>query len=336
MKITEKEQKILNEINNIIPDVFAINSIRAGNENEVHGVHFSISAENKDLSNSEYYYRGTSHFLHFTSLLAIQSIVTEKNIRLYNLNNLNDPREYSFAGDLITFNKEDKTNAKNNIFLLSMCQMELLNSTETEFNMWRLYGANGQGVAIELNFEESPSQNWRDYFLSKVHYGSNSKTNLKELNKLLKQLDKEKPKVSVDLGQIVCFHKSRLFGLEEETRLLFDGREFKPNEYKYATYRNKEGELISPFVKTDIYKSTTSNKEIKFLELPIYHTNFKKIYSENSPIPIPKIDRIILGYQYKENFKKVAKALEDLCQQQLGYIPKIEKSHLTKYYHDIK
>lgn len=332
MKQTPKEKKIISEISRLLPNV-TINSTRAGNQKQVHSARFFIPPENKYLSNSEYFFKGKLSFIHFTNLFAIQSIISERNIRLYNLQNLTDPREYSFAGNLITFNNENKIDAQDNLFLLSMCQPQLLiNSPEIEFNMWRLYGSNGQGIAIELSYEENKSINWKDYFLSDVQYGASSKTMLKELSKLLKQLDSEKPQVSVDLGQIVCFHKSSLYKLEQETRLLFDARKLK--DVGHSTYKNKDGEITSPIINTDILKSSVGTKQVKYLELPIYHKKFVPVY-ENSPIPIPKIERIILGYQYKSNFKKVATQLTDLCQKRLGYIPKIEKSRLTKYYHDI-
>jgi hypothetical protein len=332
MQQTIKETEIITEINRLIPNV-KINSTRTGNEKQVYSAHFFIPPENKYLSKSEYFFKGKLNFIHFTNLFAIQSIISERNLRLYNLHNLNDPREYSFAGNLITFNKENKIDAQDNFYLLSMCQPELLtNSTEIEFNMWRLYGSNGQGIAIELSYAECPPLEWKDYFLSTVQYGTESKTKLKELSKLLRQLDNAKPQVRVDLGQIICFHKSRLFKLEGETRLLFDARKIKV--VGNSRYKSKDGDITSPSIKTDILKSSVGTKEIKYLELPIFHEKFVPVY-DNNAIPIPKIERIILGYQFNDNFKKVATHLADLCKQRLGYIPKIEKSRLTKYYHDI-
>ena len=332
MKQTVKEKRIIKEINQLLPSV-TINSARKGHVNEVNQAHFFIPTDNKNLEHSEYFYKGRLRFIHFTNLSAIQSIITDRNLRLYNLRNLNDPREYSFAGDLITTDADRRKDAKDNFYLLSMCEKSLLTSKdtkETEFNMWRLYGNNGEGVAIELSFDESQPVNWNDYFLSKVLYGASSKTNLKGLNKLQSQLENFKPQVSVDLGQIVCFHKARLFKLEQEVRLLFDHRKIKavgPTTYSF------KNEVTSPIIRTDISKSSNRTHTIKYLELPIYHSKFKSI-SDEAKIPIPKIEKIILGYQFKDNFETVANHLKDLCNKQLGYVPKIEKSRLTKWYHD--
>ena len=91
--------------------------------------------------------------------------------------------------------------------------------------------------------------------------------------------------------------------------------------------------VLSPIIRTDISKSHNINKEIKYLELPVFHSNFEPI-SEKGAIPIPKITRIILGYQFKDNFEKVKLQLEELALDTLGYKPEIVKSRLTKWYHE--
>jgi hypothetical protein len=246
--------------------------------------------------NSEYYYQGELKFVHFTSLLAIQSILNSKTIRLYNLNNLNDPREYSFAGDLITFNNINKEDAKENMYLFAMCKTSILTGpTEYEFNMWRLYGQNGDGVCIQFDFSTNPQIGWRDYFISEVFYGSSTKTNLKAIKELLKKYEDERPKTEIDLGQIVAFHKSNLYKLESEVRLLFDNREKKI--FRASIYKDSNGKQMSPIINIDITRSVSNNKEIKYLELPIFYNNFQPVFIPNK-IPIPKIERIILGHSY--------------------------------------
>ena len=330
MKQTAKEKTISNELERLLPNV-TINCSRAGNDEGVNYSHFFIPPENKFLKDSEYFYDGKHSFIHFTNLFALQSIISQRNIRLYNLHNLNDPREYSFAGNLTKFNKTNKKDAKDRFFLLSMCKTEILTkSTGIEFNMWRLYGGNGTGIAIELNFDNNPSINWSDYFLAQVQYGAESKSRLNEIKKLLTKLESLKPLVSVDLGQIFCYHKTKLYNLEDETRLLFDYRAVKV--VGASTYKSKEGEITSPIIKTDILKSV-GTKDVNYLELPIHHKDFKPVFNNNN-IPIPKIERIIIGYHYKDNFNKVSTLLKKLCEERLGYTPKIEKSRLTKYYHD--
>ena len=70
--------------------------------------------------------------------------------------------------------------------------------------------------------------------------------------------------ISTDLGQIVCFHKSRLFKLEQEIRLLFDNRKKK---LLSATSYSFNNEITSPILKSDISKPLKAQNEIKYLEL---------------------------------------------------------------------
>jgi hypothetical protein len=187
-----------------------------------------------------------------------------------------------------------------------------------------------------LSFDYNPGINWKNYFLSKVHYGATARNRIKKLHYLLKKLENDKPKVTVDLGQIACFHKSLLFELEKEIRLLFDDRVYDTGINKFRmNYRTRKGTISSPIIRTDIYKSCALKKEVRYLELPIYYNGIEAKFVNPGPVPIPKIERIIFGYSHTNNFSSLAEKVGNLCQEQLGYLPKIEKSRLTKYYHDV-
>jgi hypothetical protein len=331
MKTTKKEEKINAEFERFLPGIVIL-PFRSGNETGVFHSVYSIQPENYNLMNSEYYYKGELKFVHFSSLFAIQSILKSKTIRLYNLYKLEDPREYSFAGDLITFNQENKEDAKTNMFLFAMCNKNILTGPpEYEFNMWRIYGQNGGGVCIQFDFSLNPQTNWRDYFLSEVHYGASSKTNLESIKNLLQKYENEKPKTEIDLGQIVAFHKSNLYRLESEVRLLYDNRERKI--LKASIYRDSDGNQVAPRIELDLTESVSNNKEIKYLELPIYHEKFQPVFTPNK-IPIPKIEKIILGHAYKDNFADVKQKLEILAENCLGYTIEIQLSRLTKLYYE--
>lgn len=248
---------------------------------------------------------------------------------MYNLYNLNDPREYSFAGDLLTFNADNREDAKKNMFLLSMCMTEILTMhTQYEFNMWRLYGGNGTGVAIQLDFSKNPLTAWKHYYLSQVFYGGNSRTNLMELNALLVKYQNEKPSMTIDLGQIVAFHKSNLYKLEKEVRLLFDNRQKRVHgPTVYSDYRGQ----LSPLLSKDIPKSHDLGKDIFYLELPIFSREFEVISEQ---IPVPRIKKLILGYAYGRDYKDTALTLQELCSNQLGYDVPVEQTRLAKYYNE--
>jgi hypothetical protein len=330
MKITEKEEIINREFRQFLPGI-VIMPLRRGNEGGVNTSLYFIQPENKNFLNSQYFYKGELKFVHFTSLNAIQSILNSKNIRLYNLYNTNDPREYSFAGDLMTFNRVNRKDAKQNMYLFAMCKSSILTGRiEYEFNMWRIYGQNGKGVCIQFDLSSNPQILWKDYFLSEVFYGKSSKVDIEAVNRLLKKYDNEIPKTEIDLGQIVAFHKSNLYSLESEIRLLFDNRENKVWSWA-SSYYDSNGVQVSPIICVDKTKSVLYRKDVRYLELPIYHENFQ---SASERIPIPKIEKIFLGHSFINNFENVARKLEKIAESSLGYEIEIEQSRITKYYYE--
>ena len=80
-------------------------------------------------------------------------------------------------------------------------------------------------------------------------------------------------------------------------------------------------------------KSINLNKEIQYLELPIFHSSFKEIVIPNR-IPVPKIEKLILGHLFKDNFQAVKEKLMTLAKTSLGYEIEIELSRMAKYYYE--
>ena len=328
MDLTQKEILIQNEFETLLPGI-KVRSARAGSKTKVSNSLYCILPENSNLRNSQYYYEENANLIHFTNLEALKSILKSKVLRLYNLNNLNDPREFSFAGDLLTYNRNNRDDAKENMYLLSMCKTDVLTRhPQFEFNMWRLYGDYGNGVAIELSFNNSQLGELKDYYLSEVFYGASSRVKLKEVSKLLHKYRNETPSIEVDLGQIVAFHKSNLYKLESEVRLLFDNRSNKL--HSSTIYSNHEGNL-SPIIMNDSIKSESSRRLVKYLELPIFQNEIEPI---STCIPVHKIQRIILGHAYKDKFKRRSKEIESLKNSDLGYEIPVELSRLAKYYYE--
>lgn len=328
MDLTQKEILIQNEFETLLPGI-KVRSARAGSNSKVNSSFYCILPENNNLQNSRYYYKENANLIHFTNFDSLKAILKSKVFRLYNLNNLNDPREYSFAGDLLTFNKKNREDAKQNMYLLSMCKTDVLTThPQFEFNMWRLYGNYGKGVAIELSFDSSKIAELKDYYLSEVFYGASSRANLKKVSTLLYKYRNETPSIEVDLGQIVAFHKSNLYKLESEVRLLFDNRSNKL--HSSTTYSNHQG-ILSPIILEDSSKSESSGRLVKYLELPIFQKGKHPI---SNCIPVPKIERIILGYAYKEKFESRTKDLESLRNPDLGYEIPVELSRLAHYYYE--
>jgi hypothetical protein len=329
MRLSEKEIMIQSQFEKLLPGV-TLHPLRRGSEMEVGSCFYSIGPAYRAISSSRYYISSGFKFIHFTTLEAAKSIIQGKNVRLYNLNKLNDPREFSFAGDLLTFSQQNKADAKCNMFTISMCKPSILRTEiQTEFNMWRPYGGFGKGVGIEFDFQVNPPRGWKDYFLSRVFYGRRNRSNLIDAGQLIQKYKNEKPIIEFDLAPIIAFHKSNLYRLENEVRLLFDNRVTRL--FSSTTYFNYRNEILAPIIKIDDEKSRDMSKEIKYLELPVYH---RKIDNLSEQIPLPKITRIILGYDFKENFAETAKTLNNLAQESLEHPIKVERTRLIKYYYE--
>lgn len=218
---------------------------------------------------------------------------------------------------------------KKIILFFRFCDESILKgSTDREFNMWRLYGDNGLGAVVKFDFVNIDDYCWNDFFLSKVFYGNQERSKIQNISETIKRSEQYKPLITIDISRISCFHKSNLFSLEKEIRLLYDKR--KTRGMGYSKYY-MEGEFKFPLEIVDKDKSQKLGKNIKFIELEIHNINHPII----SPcIPIPRIREIIFGYNCKEDYSKLKYEFEEICNSNLGYIPKLSLSRLAKYYHE--
>ena len=290
---------------------------------------FNIPPANKNLVNSPYFYEGKTA-VHFSSIQALSSILTEKSLRLYNLHALNDPREFTFASKIFRLEKKFFDDAKNNLFLTSFCERAILKRPADEFNMWRLYGHQGKGVAIVFKLANNPEK-WEDFHFSKVSYGDEKRGNFKKLMVLMDEINKTKPTINGDFGKLCAFHKSNLFKHEYEVRLLFDKRELRTGEGGRTV--TKDNNPIFPNIKHDIFKLIENKENVRYIQIPIYNTS---INSKPTDIPLLKIDQIILGYNYSEDASNIIKHLQTLCLETIGYNPVIKQTRLRNFYWDIK
>jgi len=333
MTADKKIEIFKQEILKLFPGINT-NEILSGNksnEDEVvwNNIHFNIPSENKNLVNSPYYYDKKT-VVHFSNIFALNSIIQEKAIRLYNLHNLNDPREFIFASKVFNLNKEIVNDSKDNLFLISFCEREILKKVSGEFNMWRLYGQNGKGLAIVFSIANNPA-NWDDFHISKVVYGSNSRRKFSKLLKIIEELNLTKPHINVDFGKLYAFHKSKLFELEQEVRIVFDRRKKRVGMGNRTV--SFKGETVFPIIKSDLYKLIENKDNIRYLKLSIFYNGIEKI---DKTIPLLKIEQIIIGYNFIEEINSLKNSITEICKEQLGYIPTIKQTRLKNFYWDIK
>jgi hypothetical protein len=316
------ETKFRQVFQKAFPDI-KISPFRYGTDEGFNYTHFIIPPQNKNLQVSNYFTNKRNGYYHFTSLNALLSIISTKVFRSYNLNHLKDPREFLYAGNLIPLESKFIDDARENFFILSFCENIHDILPAEKFNIWRLYGGDGNGCIIKISFIENDPVDWHNFYLSKVYYGINARSHISHISELLKDINKDNKYLGIDLGQIMCFHKSSLYRSEKEVRLLYDKREKKG--LSSTSHYNSDNQLTFPIIRTEI--SDSFDSKIKYLEIPII--NFSNIPTEEH-IPVIKINQVILGYRLKNQFEKVKTELEVVFKQKLGYCPSISLSKLSK------
>jgi hypothetical protein len=293
-------------------------------------IYVFISHRNRSLIKSPYFYNKKS-LIHFTGFSSLNSILRSKLIRLYTLKNPKDPREFSFAGKVLKLPESVIDEAKNGIFQISFCESDIFDSIPEEFNMWRLYGQNGRGVAIWFSIINNPEE-WMDFHISRVLYGDEHRGLFKELYGIIKDFKNTEIKVSIDLTKLLPFHKSNLFSLEKEVRIINDRRPKQAGSSSQVWYECNLPNM--PRINVDIEKLVNSMGKTPYLEIPIYNPNGNNNFIEK---PLLKIEKIFLGYNFSnEESQDLIKGIHDLCEDHLGYIPDIQHTRLRKLYLDSK
>lgn len=106
------------------------------------------------IGNDENFKPKEETFVHFTSLKALISILSEKSIRLYNINGTNDISDVTHYAKLFNLDNSIIQNYKDEVFIMSNCCSTILNSDD-ELTLWRLYGNDGNGCCIEFESQET-------------------------------------------------------------------------------------------------------------------------------------------------------------------------------------
>ncbi|MFW9990311.1 MAG: DUF2971 domain-containing protein, partial [Candidatus Odinarchaeota archaeon] len=300
-----------------------------GDETEWHNFHFNIPPSNSNFKNSPYYYNN-KRLVHFTNLQALYSIIQGQSLRLYNLNNLDDPREFIFASKIFNLTDNLITDAKENLYVSSFCEKKILGIpfASTEFNMWRLYGDLGKGIAIVFSIENDPSV-WLDFHLSRVIYGSKSRYSFNKLLKTINEFNRIGSHADIDLGKLYPFHKSNLFKLENEVRLVYDQRN-KRTGIQRRTIVDSTHKIVFPNLIKDYSKSQQNSCNIGYLSLPISSQDYP--VSIEDSIPLLKIEEVIIGYNFIPGSSDIHENIENACFRHLGYVPKIKQTRLAKLY----
>jgi hypothetical protein len=314
-----KIQQIDQKIEAIFPGMTGAHLL--GNEVDGRDVwrykHILFSPLNGQFAGSKYFF-DKKHIVHFTTIDILDKILPSKSLWLHSLNSLEDPTEYSFASSVLSKNNNSKSDPKNSIYQISFCDRDIFQNNAQEFNMWRLYGQEGEGVALVFSLMNNPIY-WHDFHLSPVQYGNEHLAVFREINAIIDEINKDEKIVGIDFAKLLPFHKSELYEYEKEVRLLFDFRIDRTGTGSITI--TKDGKQLFPLIEKN------TDKKGSHMILPIDHESFDQARDE---MPLLKLETIVFGY--KDIDEKKIKKVEKSCAKNLGYVPKINQSSLYEKY----
>lgn len=272
------------------------------------------------MHSQQYVYKGTSFFypaqnkkfLHYTRFSNFVEILKSRSIRLYDFNNFNDPSEFFFS-ELI---KSEVTNDlipndKGKLFAFSFNE-----SKEEDFNMWRLYGDDGNGVAFEFEFlgSEREQDTWGNHFLSEVKYDESEGELVNKFILDCKEFFERNnyariPSIKSFILPILGSIKRGIYQDEKEIRLLSVANDFFYNGLDSLPYYNyslsREGSLVK-------YCSIPIS-DFKDYEALIHANKTNVDMRRNAYLPHVSLTKIIIGYRADNSAcEKKRKMIRDL------------------------
>ena len=264
------------------------------------------------------------HFIHFSSIDALNSILPIGCFRMYSLNNMDDIhemghtlKELKFIGDEDLY-KEDK----ESIHCFSMCSGRVLKDNTKMHNLWKLHGRDGNGICFRFGFQNR--ENWLNYHLVTVDYLNNDDVNYPDWKKIIKSANINSDNLEID-RIIGCFSKNKIYSFEEEIRLVFD------NRLDVRTENFFQGKMIYPIVLKD---KLTNSKNISYYNLPLlqfgHNQDEFEIQYVQKVYEMPKVEikEIILGYRFNKKDVETLSQKFDFNQKKI----KLKLSPLKKFF----
>jgi hypothetical protein len=284
-----------------------------GSDFSWHKFKFRIPNQMKELKDTRYYCK-ESHLLHFTSLEALYSIINESSIRMYNLLNSKDTKEYQYAGEIFKYlprkdYSDDFKTTKKESFISSFTKKDNIASS---FH-WKEYGRNYKGVAIEFEVNQN-CELWKDFILSNVIYGNLSDFAMLRESWMKIQKASINCQYTIEMDWLLSLYKKKLkrFVKEEEIRLF-------------------RIPVFNTFLESSIYssiKSSSPELEIKYLKLPLCDRNWnlhndKIEYNQEEQwksVPKLRIARIYIGPDlHFDNWGKFESVLRHYINEKTGW-----------------
>ncbi len=332
----EYQAEIIREIvKKFIPGL-EINHIKIGTSENLDktdwkSIILTLDGKNARIEKSEYFLGKGTEMVHFTKLKTLIEILNNPKLRLYNLYNLDDPREFEFANRIFqgksTNNTKILKDAKENLYITSFCKSIIFNKkTSDEFNMWRLYGDDGKGVALKFEVLNDPKQ-LTDFHISNIKYGSKNRDKFYKIINEIKSDGRITMSVFYDFGKLNIFHKSNLYTMENEIRLLYDRRQIRTG-YTGNIITDNNGIELFPNILKDEKKVNSKYFELDLFSKTNKDGRFSYLNSFSQVLPLLKIVEIKFGYKCEYDSDQIV----ELAQVNLGYVPKMKDTRLKRYF----
>ncbi|MBL7950391.1 MAG: DUF2971 domain-containing protein [Flavobacteriales bacterium] len=297
----------------------------------------SALASNDAFKDSQYDYPLTadSRFIHYTTPQTLLSMLRETSIRLYDLNHMDDPREFTFAAkDLGFADGYSLKEARSKLFSFSMVEIDQEGTTE-DFNLWQ-YGGNGHGVAIVFSIDPTTQRHWNNYHLSRIQYSIQEPEAFIGLAERIREFGHAENFHVRDFEdlfvKLVAFHKSDIFRFENEVRLLH----YHDHDFFSRPSENKTWPK-------DLSLDVGRNGQRSFFDRLYLGKNWETRYqlpptidpdgTAKSLIPRLKIERVILGYRLKpSNVRDLCESIHQLAHEKLGETFEIRPSRFFEHF----
>jgi hypothetical protein len=289
-----------------------------------------LTEQNAAYAKSRYYYNGELSFLHFTSFKSLLSVINSQSLRLKTLNGMNDINEITYAAKFFELDRKHIEILQKEIFSFSLVTHHSSDSeigdNTNNLDLWRFYGLDGDGVAINFKIINDPSD-WISYHLSGIHYGEDGVAPLKVLHERIRAFNLKYPTIYIHLPNIFSFHKSNHFKNEDEVRLIYSTMyDFTNREHKQSLTFQNSSKAIYPELPTKI-----GNTEHYVSSIPLYNkTNYSLAEPFFKRAPKIVIDKIILGYRFKdEELSMYRNVITSINRLSIGFDIPMENIYIT-------
>ncbi len=212
----------------------------------------------------------TNRFVHFTSLAALNSILSEQGLRLYNLHNVEDTKEYRLIAKEFDVSEFQLNLLKARVYICSLSPSSILDSDEVLW-YWRKFGNDGMGCAIEFEIED-PIQALSHIKLANVLYSKPDISGFLSANIAFEKRHNRKTDLKSLIHLQACLHKNECYKIEKEVRLFYEDGFAEPHRaceehYPYG-FDFKNGVPVS------YYKVKFYNRSIDYPNIKIKRIQF--------------------------------------------------------------